>query len=691
MPETCAAIVIAAKHGELIKVKDYSGITDTVGALRCKFEFRTDDWNNATMTAVFCKGNVAAQPSIVNNAIGVLLDGVNECAVPAEVLTRDAKYFSVGVWGVTTSGFRIVSKWLIFRIEDGCYVDATEPIEPTPGIFEQVIMALQSKASIDHKHDDIYYTKDETDIIREEALSTFVVKEAGKGLSSNDYTAAEKAKLDGIDAGANKVIISDSLGNDSTTEALSAKQGKILNDKINDINTELATKKDVFYVSGVHNIKDNTIINMSATYDEIYKAIFSDKKCVIFGLDRGGDQFIYLHLSHSAGTTIIFEGLYSVDGEVWTVFVNMNPAEAPKVVFKRGIGESGGQGIDGYSPLVDVTPIEGGHNITITDKNGTKSFDVMDGEIGPAGEKGDSGERGLDGYSPNVSIAAIEGGHRVTITDKDGEKSFNVMDGKTVTGDGGEIKTEKDILYISGLLDPIKNTVIFMETTYQEIYDALYSDNKYIVFNLVLGTNYCAIIPVSSVHNTDSEKSIIFEGVASLEEVTCRVKVEMFPDDTNKVTITEDSDTFYVWCERGLNNAFTTDKNVEAIIPAVTSGKSVILIIPTNDGQSSVFLPLSSGSNEALYFNGTFKFGDKFHYVSAEMPLEGENRITETEILPNTQTGGVSFETDETLTLKNGILSVNTTNSVEADNTLPITSAAVAVTVGNIEAILKII
>lgn len=165
MPETCAAIVIAAKHGELIKVRDYSGITDTVGALRCKFEFRTNDWDNATMTAVFCKGNMATNPEIVDGAIGVLLDSIDECAVPAEVLTRDAKYFSVGVWGVTTAGFRIVSKWLVFRIEDGCYVDATEPIEPTPTLFEQIMATLASKAPIEHEHNDIYYTKTEIDDI----------------------------------------------------------------------------------------------------------------------------------------------------------------------------------------------------------------------------------------------------------------------------------------------------------------------------------------------------------------------------------------------------------------------------------------------------------------------------------------------------------------------------------------------
>lgn len=52
---------------------------------------------------------------------------------------------------------------------------------------------------------------------------------------------------------------------------------------------------------------------------------------------------------------------------------------------------------------------------------------------------------------------------------------------------------------------------------------------------------------------------------------------------------------------------------------------------------------------------------------------------------------GVNFTTDKTLTLKDGVLSVNTTTEVEEDNTLPITSAAVASTVGNIEILLKTI
>lgn len=43
-----------------------------------------------------------------------------------------------------------------------------------------------------------------------------VDKVSGKGLSTNDYTTAEKNKLAGIDAGANKTVVDDTLSNIST-------------------------------------------------------------------------------------------------------------------------------------------------------------------------------------------------------------------------------------------------------------------------------------------------------------------------------------------------------------------------------------------------------------------------------------------------------------------------------------------
>lgn len=57
----------------------------------------------------------------------------------------------------------------------------------------------------------------------------------GKGLSTNDYTTAEKEKLAGIAAGATANVVENSLSSTSTTSALSAAQGKALNDTVNKI------------------------------------------------------------------------------------------------------------------------------------------------------------------------------------------------------------------------------------------------------------------------------------------------------------------------------------------------------------------------------------------------------------------------------------------------------------------------
>lgn len=59
--------------------------------------------------------------------------------------------------------------------------------------------------------------------------------------------------------------------------------------------------------------------------------------------------------------------------------------------------------------------------------------------------------------------------------------------------------------------------------------------------------------------------------------------------------------------------------------------------------------------------------------------------------LPAAAGGGTGFEPDETLILKDGILSVNTADVVEQDNTLPVTSGAVYAEVGNINALLETI
>lgn len=126
----------------------------------------------------------------------------------------------------------------------------------------------------------------------------------------------------------------------------------------------------------------------------------------------------------------------------------------------NGTGE-GTPGKDGISPTVEVTEIEGGHKVSVTDKNGTQDFEVMDGEDGKGisyiqvdgngnliiyysdnssnnlGKVvGKDGEDGADGVSPTISVSDITGGHRITIVDKNGTKTIDVMNGSD--GDDGD-------------------------------------------------------------------------------------------------------------------------------------------------------------------------------------------------------------------------------------------------------------
>lgn len=86
-------------------------------------------------------------------------------------------------------------------------------------------------------------------------------------------------------------------------------------------------------------------------------------------------------------------------------------------------GEQGATGADGYSPSANVTAITGGVRVSITDKNGTTTQDVMNGINGA------DGANGADGFSPIATVEAITGGAKITITDKNGTTTQNVLNG----------------------------------------------------------------------------------------------------------------------------------------------------------------------------------------------------------------------------------------------------------------------
>ena len=75
---------------------------------------------------------------------------------------------------------------------------------------------------------------------------------------------------------------------------------------------------------------------------------------------------------------------------------------------------------------------------------GDKGDPGENGAPGAPGAKGDPGRAGSDGISPVVSVETISGGHRITITDAEGSQSFDVLDGASGSGSGDMTKAVYD-------------------------------------------------------------------------------------------------------------------------------------------------------------------------------------------------------------------------------------------------------
>ena len=128
---------------------------------------------------------------------------------------------------------------------------------------------------------------------------------------------------------------------------------------------------------------------------------------------------------------VTFTPAVSEEGVIsWT---NDGGRENPESVDIKGPkGDPGQDGEDGVSPTVEVTDITGGHEVRVTDAEGTKTFYVMDGAPGTPGAKGD------DGFSPAAAVTQTEDGAEISVTDRTGTTTAEVKNGKDgAPGDPG--------------------------------------------------------------------------------------------------------------------------------------------------------------------------------------------------------------------------------------------------------------
>lgn len=137
-----------------------------------------------------------------------------------------------------------------------------------------------------------------------------------------------------------------------------------------------------------------------------------------------------------------FDGTPGADGGYYTIDLEQLSSQNVKISFtpsRDGMPSilpevitlpQGPQGDPGTSPTVSVSAITGGHRITITDANGTKTIDVMDGEDGDPGKAGNG-----------IKSAVLNADYTLTLTFDDGTSYTTPSIRGTNGADGRGIKS----------------------------------------------------------------------------------------------------------------------------------------------------------------------------------------------------------------------------------------------------------
>ena len=176
----------------------------------------------------------------------------------------------------------------------------------------------------------------------------------------------------------------------SATTAVESAQGKAL-DAVTDAQ-DTATQ-------AVGTVQANAIHQMESTKTDALKAIGDKQTAATQAVDAARDKALQqVEASTEAAQTAASEAATSAGD------ADRSAQEAAGSLqeLKDGIANGnfkGEPGNDGKSPVVTVTDIENGHRVSITDKDGTKTIDVLNGQAGKDGTQIDDATVGLDAWS----------------------------------------------------------------------------------------------------------------------------------------------------------------------------------------------------------------------------------------------------------------------------------------------------
>lgn len=225
---------------------------------------------------------------------------------------------------------------------------------------------------------------------------------------------------------------------------------------------------------------------------------------------------------------------------------------------------------------------------------------------------------GEDGYSPTIEVADTENGHIVAITDKDGTKSFEVLNGKDDTELKDEINANtaarhthdnKDILdgITTDKIAEWDNKSDFSGSPFI-IFSGKYDENQLIginyetnVYDLALGDN-TTFSNIKEAYNTDDSKIVLFTDGVDIYPITDYY----FTDDE------AERDQEYVEFSKGV---VTGAEEFSGAI--LLTGKITSFYIDDMGNQGAAVSSLNQQSGYGTIANDEYAYNKTLRYVSS--------------------------------------------------------------------------
>ena len=232
------------------------------------------------------------------------------------------------------------------------------------------------------------------------------------------------------------------------------------------LNIDTMTKQEnegIYLVNDLKvNVDDETKLTCSWTISQSATQLVGNLNFLLRFICLTDDVIDYVWNTSIFSGIYVSKGIYNSDIVAEQYIDTIKAWENRLKVVENSIGSSG------ISPIITITPITNGNKVEITDAEGTKVFNVLNGTNGVNGYTpvkgvdyfdGSDGTNGTDGVSPTLSVAEITGGHRVSITDVNGTQAFDVMDGQDGQNgaDGSGVTEERVLELINTQLGVIEN------------------------------------------------------------------------------------------------------------------------------------------------------------------------------------------------------------------------------------------